>query len=212
MKFKVDQYRVRGKKQTYDVLVFPCLENAWAYDDWPEESGPRVDGDHEFYRLLEFALAALISDASKIVYFPIRQKAPYSGYSRACDLVLLRPELQFRRSEWFRLKKKLHRQHWVGKYTVRYDQQKLLDYDEKMLEGKRRWLEREEHYVEEMLGDTVFLVLPKERCYWYHGCIADSSLMKGEGSDEHGTISDFAWIGWILADKTISDMKKREKS
>lgn len=211
MKFRVDQYRVRGKKRTYDVLVFPAVKNAWAYDDFPEESGPRLDGDYEFYRLLEFALAALISDPSKIIYFPIRQKSQHRSYGRCCDLVLLRPELQFRRSEWFRFKKKLDQQHWIGKYTIRYDQQKLLDWFEKKLEGKW-WLEREKHYVEEMLGDTVFLVLPKERCYRYHACIAGSRIMKGKGHDEKGWISDYVLIGWILSGEAISNMKQDKKA
>lgn len=207
MKFRADQYRVRGKKRTYDVLVFPTVENAWAYDDYPEESGPRIDGNYEFFRLVEFALAALISDSSKIIYFPIRQKKRHRSYGRCCDLVLLRPELQFRRLEWFRLKKKLDRQHRIGKYTIRYDQQKLLDWFDKKLVN-RWWLEREATYVEEMLGDTVFLVLPQERCYWYHSCIAESSLMKGKGNNEHGSISDYVRIGWILSDEAISNMKQ----
>ena len=207
MKFKVDQYRVQGKKRTYDVLVFPAVENAWAYDDFPEESGPRLDGDYEFYRLLEFALAALITDPSKIIYFPIRRKKLHPSYERCCDLVMVRPELQFKRSEWFDLRRQLNRQHWVGKYTIRYEQQKLLDWFEKKLAG-RRWLEREATYVEEMRGDTVFLVLPQERCYWYHSCITESSLMKGKGNNEHGSISDYVRIGWILSDKAISNMEK----
>lgn len=209
MKLKVDHYRVRGKKRTYDVLVFPDVKNAWAYDDYPEESGPRVDGDRELFRLLKFALADLISDPSKILYFSIKHEGHHTIYQTTYHLVLLRPELQFRRSEWFDLKGKLNKRYWVGKYTIKYNEQKLLDYYEKKLKGKF-WLEREreQYYVEEILGDTVFMVLHKETCYRYHHMIANSGIVTGERNDGVGEPSDYVGIGWVLSDKVISEMRK----
>ena len=213
MKLKVDHYRGRGKKRTYDILMFPDVKNAWTYDDYPEESGPRVDGDRELFRLLKVALALLTSDTSKILYFPIKHEGYHAIYQTTYHLVLLRPELQFRRSEWFELKGKLNKRHWVGKHVIRYNEQKLLDYYEKKLKG-RLWLEQEQekYYVEEILGDAVFMVLLKENCYRYHQMIANSDIVTGEQRDGLNEPSNYVGIGWVLSDKVISEMRKDRPS
>lgn len=207
MKLKVDQYQVWGKERTYDILVFSNVKNAWAYDDYPEESGPRVDGDRELFRLLKFALALLISDPSKLIYFPIKHEGRHAIYQITYHLVLLRPELQFRRSEWFDLKEKLNKRYWVGRHVIQYNEQKLVDYYEKKAKGKF-WLEweQEKYYAEEILGDTVFMVLPKETCYRYHHMIANSGIVTGERRDGVGEPSDYVGIGWVLSDRAISEM------
>ena len=185
------------------------MKNAWVYDDYPEESGPRVDGDRELFRLLKFALALLISDPSKILYFPIKHEGHRAIYQTTYHLVLLRPELQFRRSEWFDQKGKLNKRHWVGRHVIQYNEQKLLDYYEKKAKG-RFWLEweQEKYYVEEILGDTVFMVLPKETCYRYHHMIATSEIVTGERNDGVGEPSDYVGIGWVLSDKVILEIRK----
>lgn len=48
-KYKVDLYKIRNKGRTLKILVFPKLtEEAWAYDDYPEESQLMLDGSISF--------------------------------------------------------------------------------------------------------------------------------------------------------------------
>ena len=90
-------------------------------------------------------------------------------------MVLCRPELQFKRSLWTRIKRKLDKKHLSGKFVLQYDCQKLEDYVRKGLlkhyiglaSSESRFLKiptemydemRNEH-LEEARGDTVLMIL-----------------------------------------------------
>lgn len=148
------------------------------------------------------ATAILAEDPSKIIYFPSKKKDIYGKLNFEFNLVMLRPELQFRRSEWYRLKARLDKKHWAGKYVLNYNQQKLLDQDRKMKNSwlypkweKRRW----KTYVQEELGDSVFWVCAREMNYDLH-----SELVKNmkKFEDEDFELS-WNYIGSSIGDKYL---------
>lgn len=207
MKYKADCYEVYHKGRIYKILKFPRCENAWAFDDYPEDDQLMLDGDPAFYELLHHAIAALIADPSVIIYFPIKHLGD-TGYGAhmTYDAVLLRPELQFRRSGWYDIKPRLDRQHWCGKYTIRHDVQKLDDYWKKMCKKRPRLIDHWErrmdrefykNIVYDLLGDTVFMVLPKNVCYMYHRQIT-LGLGDFRPDKEYG---GYTVIGYIMPPK-----------
>ena len=130
-KVKIDKYSVDGKKRLYEILVFPARKYMWAYDPHPGEDFYMIDGNGEALRNLAIAFAILAEDPSKIIYFPIKKIENEEHFWDSFHLVLIRPELQFRHSEWFRLKGRLDKKHWTGKYVFPYDPQKLADYEKR---------------------------------------------------------------------------------
>ena len=148
MKLKVDQYKVYNKGRVHKVIVFPRMDAAWAYDDNPEDDQLMLDGSMEFYQQIHHALAALIADPSLIIYFPIKHpKETRFGGQMTYDAVLLRPELQFRRSEWYDIKSKLDKKHWVGKYTIRHNEKKLNNIQNLNLSGAHQELNSQDKQV-----------------------------------------------------------------
>lgn len=128
------------------------------------------------------------------------------GFGQTYHLALMRPELQFRRSEWPRLHKKLNRRHWVGKYTVHYNQKKLMDYYQRFREPlhPRVRHNQDELFIEEIRGDTVFFVIPEEYCYDFHREIIYSL----EDLNEDNEYSDMVRIGWILTRRAIEKFNR----
>lgn len=176
-KIKIDKYSVYGKKRRYDILVFPEDKYMWAYDPHPGEPFYMIDGDPKAIRNLAIAMAILATDPSKIIYFPIKKDISREHFWDSTHLVLMRPELQFRRSEWFRLKGKLDKRHWTGKYAFSYNPQKLNDYYKKI---KSSWnypdWEKRDYSLskDEIRGDVMFMVLPRNACYFYHFSLDES--------------------------------------
>lgn len=208
-KFKFDQYCVFAKKRKYDVIVFPNFENAWAFLDWDEERC-MIDGDKELFETLRIAMAILIADPSKILYFPIK-KVGVTRYQAADTFhaVLMRTELQFRRSEWYDLKSQLDRKHWVGKYTIKYDCKKLQDYFNVLYDKHYydKWAPAFKNIVDEVLGDTVFLVLPEVVCYDYHSDIVET-LKTYSKNIYDGTSAE---IGYIIPDNICEEFAEEDK-
>ena len=217
-KYKVDQYSIYEHGREYRVLVFPEFQYAWAYDDYPEEDQYRVDGDKEFYSALMHALAILIADPWKVIYFPIKKVPPAFTITKLYDdfenyhLVLTRPELQFRASRWFDLKGRLDRNHQIERYGFRYDGKKLNDYFVKYWDSRLRYTRPcyrpdRKDYVEKLLGDTVFLTLPREVCYVYHDSISKelSHIYAGERDSE--LCAQEVGIGWIWQDMILPENK-----
>lgn len=204
MKVKADQYAVFNKGRQYTVLVFPRSENAWAFDGYPEEWRMMIDGDREFFALLAYAMAALIADPHIIIYFPIKHPNDTSyGAHMTSDAVFIRPELQFRRSEWYNLKPKLTRMNWKGKYIIHYEPQKLEDYWSAHCKKNDRWVDQwgrrtdrkfYENVVDDLLGDTAFWVLPKDVCYMYHSQIV-RAVADFRVDQECG---EYAVIGYVV--------------
>lgn len=209
MKFKVDHYRVPGKARIFDILVFPAPENGWAYDNFPERSGPRVDGDIPAFKIYAIALAALIADPSKIIFFPLRKEQHPMGLGQTYHFAMMRPELQFQRSEWTRIHGKLDHHHWVGKYTIHYDRKKLDDYYKRFRDDlpSRVQYKMDKHYVEEIRGDTVFMVIPKERCYDFH---FDITRLLDYYTDEKDLCYDTE-LGWVMSKKVLDKYKGKER-
>ena len=136
-------------------------------------------------------------------------------------MVLCRPELQFKRSLWTRIKRKLDKKHLSGKFVLRYDRRKLDDYVRKGLwkhytglaSSESSFLEiptemydemRKEHF-EEVYGDTVFMVLGRTECYLCHYATAGSLDRYCAGIYKYID----SWIGWIVTDGNIYDMYRR---
>ena len=180
-KIKIEKYNVYEKGRTYEVLKFPFIKHMWAYDDHPAEKMLLVDGCKEAFEWMTYACAILANDKNKIIYFPCKQNGIGKYYKDSHHLVMCRAELQFKCSFWFRIKDKLDKRHYAGKYVFAYHQKKLMDYYESGCENKYPTKEflgikRIPHYlmyskrnVEEILGDTVFLVRPRLEWLDYRG-------------------------------------------
>jgi len=205
---RIPRYIIPGKSRTYSILAHPPRADLWAYDDYPEDDQLMIDGGRAAFRQLAYALAILLADPMQIIYFPTTYPKPERRY----HAVLLHPNLQFRRSEWFDLKPRLNQRHYSGEYEFTYDPQKLLSEYEPL----RRRMEHEYHdydrrikrsYAEQMIGDTVFLVLPRELCYRTHARILRAL------EDSAGKLYACAMptdIGYLLSERTIGEIYEKE--
>lgn len=217
-KIKIEQYRIYEKGRVYEVLKFPFIRHMWAFDDFPEEDMLMVDGCKEVFLWMKYAFAILANYPEKILYFPCKQEGIGRYYKDNHHVVLCRPELQLRRSLWFRLKKKLDKRHSVEKFSFVYDRKKLDDFYEKGL-WKRYPVEywggndrghipdyvygqQKEKHVEEIIGDTVFMVLGRVECFaWHYNTAKD--LDEYQGGEQNPLWSA---IGYIMSDEDIEEM------
>lgn len=217
-KIKIDQYMINEKGRTYEILKFPFIKYMWAFDDDPEEDILMVDGCKEAFMWMKYAFAILANYPNKIIYFPCKQSAINGHYNDNYHLVLCRPEVQLRRSLWSRIKKKINQKHIIEKFILSYDRKKLDDYYKKVL-CKKYMLRYTAHdhksgivsdfkfkkgyhkHVEEIVGDTLFMVLSRVECFKYHYDTA-------KDLDEYCSGNKYnIWssIGWILSDINIKD-------
>lgn len=148
----------------------------WAYYEAGFDNRYEIDGDYQAFKLVRYALAALIANPSKIVYFPIRGEG-FGGYFYPnYDTVMVRPELQLRRSEWRNLRHQLNNAHRIKQFELYYDAEKLCRYCDMMYDKfsykyNYRRSERELGILEE---STVFFTLPRDSCYSYHSEIFET--------------------------------------
>ena len=206
-KIKFDKYRVYNKGWTYEVLLFPKIEQMWAYDNF-YESGFKddlmIDGRNEAAESLTQAFAILATDPSKIIYYPIRS-GEYNYH-----LVMSRPELQLRQSDWFDIKPMLDKRHQTEKYVLHYDRKKLCDYYGKFIDGawNEQAMEKKNRkiYRPKILGDTMFMAFPKNYCYQSH-----AELVKGLEKFQD-TSREIAWwrFGYLNNDAYVKDEEKTE--
>lgn len=217
-KIKVDRYLVHEKGRTYEVLRFPFVKHMWAIEIHKDEGGTEVTGCEEAFSWLRYAFAILAEYPDKIIYFPCKQEGIGDYYIPNYNLVLCRPELQFKRHLWPRIKRKLDRYHWAGKFALKYDRKKLDSYYEK---GLWTWCEMEKSYrygvsipdyilekaykrqTIEIRGNTMFMVLERILYYDWHYTTAKDL------DDYHsGDNCPYIWsaIGWIIPDGTIRAM------
>ena len=220
-KYKFDEYKITEKSREYSVIVFPKVEYMWAFDDYPEENCYMVDGTAYAFKLLKLACVILISAPNKIIYFPCKQEGIGCCYRENYHFVMCSPQVQLRRSNWVQIRRKISKSTWVGKYKLCYDRKKLDDYCIKqymewykpVCSSWRYELKTEvskfirKTHVEEVLGDTLFMVLSKEECYHNHYLIA-------KDLDEYGDLQDYgAWtaFGWMITKSGIENMKKRKE-
>lgn len=125
------------------------------------------------------------------------------------NLVLVRATLHFRRSNWYGIKPYLDKKHWKGKFAFQYDSQKLCDFYEKKI--KNAWGRKGEEkqdwkvYTEEILGDTMFMVIPRNDYYWYHYDLVDAI----KDVDSEGEVG---WLaGYVLSSGWIEEMEKENR-
>lgn len=211
MKIKLDRYKVFCKKRQreFDVLVFEPPKYMWAFDNYPELDIFMIDGDCAAFKVLKYAYAILAQDPSKIIYFPIKNQPIGNYYVGTGDLVLVRPELQFRYSDWKSIWSKLDKKHRSGTYTYNYDKQKLLDCVE-VLEKEWHHRDREKReqkiYTEKIVGDTVFMTVPRCWCYENHRSIVK---MLGQKTDKyHGTWSQGWYVPYHIIKESIKEGKE----
>ena len=162
-KIRFEQYRVRGKHRDFEVLVFTRRRYMWAYHD-NDDDVYAIDGNHAGYELVKYALATLIADPNKIIYFPIRDNKLDGIFSERYDAVLTRTELQFRRSEWIKLRRQLNKAHRIENFVLRYDPDRLLAYAKRYEKDSESWKvwQKEKQEVSALWGDTVFITsLPR---------------------------------------------------
>ena len=215
-KIKFDQYKVRGKRRDYEVIVLPRKKYMWAfYDDFDRQF--EIDGNVGAYRYVKYALAILINDPTKIVYLPIRGQAIGKYYQdNSYDAVLTRPELQLRRSEWVCLRRQLDRAHRMENYVLRYEPEKLCDEWAKWRENRYnyRGKNREKQEVNTMADDTVFI------SYWRDAYLAAHDRIVcamreplSEPSEPIFTdITNYPYLGWILTPASIRNMEEKART
>lgn len=209
-KIKFEQYRVRGKHRDFEVLVFPRRRYLWAYHD-NDDDVYAIDGDPAGYELVKYALATLIADPNKIIYFPIRDNKLDSIFSKRYDAVLTRTELQFRRSEWIKLRRQLNKAHRIENFVLRYDPDRLLAYAKRYEKDSESWKvwQKEKQEVSALWGDTLFITLLKGTCFM--------SLPKiFEVVQNHDVDCYPAWqYGWYLTNgwiKYLQEWNKKQES
>jgi len=135
-KVKFDKYIVFEKGREYEIIMFPFIKYMWVFDGYPAEEGLYISGSEYAYRMLRYAFEILSDDPGKLLYFPCRQHGVEGMFETNFHLLMYRPELQFRRSLWTKLKKKIDKKHWAGKYILHYDGQKADDYYHNILTKK----------------------------------------------------------------------------
>lgn len=120
-----------------------------------------------------------------------------------------------RRSLWFRVRRKLDKKHYLGKYVFSYNRKKLDDYYESGLGNKYKleeWKDRrkrlslylfhEKEKIERILGDTIFIEMARIDWLVYH---YDTAKVLDEYQSGKGKMIWNA-IGWIIPDGEIKDM------
>lgn len=203
-KVKLNQYIVYNKKREYRIIVFPKEPLMWGYEDSPYESDLyMVDGDKNAFKALSRAMALLANDFGKIVYFPLDRKGLGGYYTDSYKLVLCRPELQFRQSEWYDIKSQINQKHHAGKYVLQYDKKKLKDFFERIDCG---WKQRknEQAIVRKVIGDTLFLTIPRYCCYQFHHDISKTLEAYKKGY----YVMSCGSLGWVIGEWNIREMKQ----
>ena len=201
-KIKIPQYLVHGKRQTYSVLVFSKKKWLFASYDGADERY-EIDGDPAAYQQVKYALAALIANSGKIAYFPIRKPGFRQFYMENYDAVLVRPELQFRRSEWVSLRRQLNKAHRIKDFELYYDPQKLYDHYESLSHSESEMAKvwRDNYGVSSKLEDgTVFFAIYRDICYAYHHAIleAEKDVMDGRWAPIGYDVGPHAGTGYMI--------------
>lgn len=211
MKIKIDRYEVYDKKKVHKILVFPKLEHMWVYDAHPREETFNIDGSAEDMKKLAVALAALIDDPTKLIYFPIKTGSDRIYYQNCGYLLMTGSDNNFCNSKWYDIKSKINLQHRKGMYMLDYQEDEINDYYEhfiKKVMHKKREKENWKHFKQKLLGDTVFMKIPKDYCFEFHESLT-TAITVNQKYDEYVT----HWLlGCILGHKNILDMEVEERA
>lgn len=164
---KIRQYEVRGKRRKYHILVMDDEKYAWCFDDYPAEDMLMIDGCEEAIQDLRTIYQILEADPSVIIYWPIKKPGGNFIFSPCMHVVMVRPQLQFRWSEWYKLKPKLDRNHQIEDYECSFDPKNAYE-SLQQFKRKKAYYRIDKYnrkiYKEGILGDTAFFVMPKEQC------------------------------------------------
>ena len=212
MQNKLYLYQILQHRTPHNTFAFPYHTNVWAYYEG-DYGDYKVDGDTTFYTTLLQALAILYNDPTKILYFPISKPAPVPPLNcEAYNLVLVRPELQFQRHDWKKIRTHLYKQHYIGDFTYSYSSQKMIDEYSTFMKSDRRWkkspyYEDRKDYVEELYANTLFLVLPKE--VYLHFYVRAYEILNHILQDNKRYIDQsdpfYVGIGWIWQYRVLED-------
>ncbi len=202
MSFKVDRYRISSKKmkQKVDILVFNP-ENIWIFDDHPAEESIDIDGDKEALTMLLHAYYILLNDPNVIIYFPKTAK-----YNSCLAGVLFRPELQFKKSNWFDIKSKIDKNHKISDYAYDYNYNTVEKLWKEYNKKSYNYKVNDSHLCrEEILGNTVFYTISRYSLF-DHIENLDCVLSNEYDSDEYGI---YWYHGYYLySQKSIIDRRK----
>ncbi len=208
-KVKIPQYLVQGKNRNCSVLVFPKKKWLWAYYE-PFDERYEIDGDAAACQQLKYALAVLMANPSKIAYFPIRGEGYGEYYQKNYDAVLVRPELQLRRSEWVSLRRQLDKSHQIKSFELRYEPEKLYNRYQNLEKSEGEMAKiwrRKDRSVVKLEDDTVFFSLRKEICLGYH----HASMHTMGYNQEYGSADEYADyvcdMGWLITAGCKRQMK-----
>lgn len=224
---RIPQYRIRGKKRYYNILVFPKHKYAWTYYEYWAPVKYCLDASIEYYEHVKHGLAATLIDPNLILYFPTSDpsKEVLLAHSYNYNLVIVRPQLQFKRSEWFDLKKKLDKNHRVEDFVLKYNEEALIEQADKLEEqrcieyghamfGFKRCKRTEYYYKvakrqnqaeqDVLLNDTVFFTLIRESCI---------DAIKYISIDQEDHNPDGAWpmgglycLGFVINNEILANM------
>lgn len=180
----------------------------WAYYD-NDDDVYAVDGNPAAYQLIKYAMAVLIADPNKIIYFPIWDNDLNGRFPERYDAVFTRTELQFRRSEWNKLRRQLNRSHRIENYVLRYDPESLLRYGKTLKASSTYWkyYHKEKQEVSVLWGNTVFLTRLKQTCL---ECLAHIFELEEKHDFECLPVIGSGWYftnGWI---KYLQEQDKKE--
>ena len=213
-KVKLDIYEMHYKKRNYQVIVFPKQEHMYVFDGHPGESGILfIDGDKNAYKWLKYAYDVLIQDPSKLIYFPCKHNDDFKPYYWIItnDLVMYSSCFHFRRSYWFKIKNKLDKRHYKGKYLLKYDKKKLLDWvnDNCDSDGclSDEWLRKiraKYRYWDEDSSDVVFCQNPVEESYYAHKSICEGM----EAYRQHAEHGEWLEPGYLYSDTIIEQIDR----
>lgn len=213
-KVKIPQYLVRGKSRDYCILVFPKKKWLWAYYEGFDERY-EIDGDAAAYQQVKYALAALLANPGKIAYFPIHDDGYGEYFKENFDAVLVRPELQLRRSEWGVLRSQLNKTHQIKSFELRYEPEKLYNFYKYLTRNtyaSGKFWRREKKTCAKLENGTVFFALRRESCYYYHhAIIAEERLVMGEGGWPDIFSDMICEIGWMITPKSKGLMRQVNK-
>ena len=220
---KFSQYEIYEKNREYKVIEFPFIEHMWAFHTWPAEDEAAIDGGVEVFRYMEYAMTILADHPDRLIYFPCKQQGIGRFYPDCYNLVLCRAELQFRRSQWARIRGRLDKKHEIEKFRLQYNRARMDQYYESGLGGRYRMIpdhpERMsfepyvnrmiyDRHIERIVGDTIFIVFPKEECHiWRYHLAKDLDAYRPEEGKTYWSI-----CGWILSEKQIQEMKETQLS
>ena len=214
-RFKVDEYIVREKGKQHSVLVFPHIKYMWAFDNGMED-GCVIDGVADAFEALKYAMAILVEASDKIIYFPCKQAGIGFNYNAEnCNLILCTPKAMLKRSSWIAIRKKLIPVNKKGSYVLQYNSDKLIDFCENnLMHLKSQGIESElilkeevrkkmrTNYLEDVVGENLFLLFGKEECYYHHYQIVID--LENLNEEEYGR---FTSLGWIVTNKGLKLMR-----